>query len=120
MVKIDEKFQFQNGVDELGPVPELEPVPVLGPPSDPRREIRARALIRTFTVVEKKFCDSSHMCKIFKVIFCVLDPDFPVSCRLGFQNWSHLHARVLIKEPAAISMLDTGSKINVNQALFVI
>ena len=40
-------------MDELGPVPELEPVPVLGPPSDLRREIRARALIRTFTVSEK-------------------------------------------------------------------
>ena len=39
-------------MDELGPVPELEPVPVLGPPSDHRREIRARALIRTFTVFE--------------------------------------------------------------------
>ena len=45
MVKTGKNFRFQNGVDELGPVP------VLGPPSDPRREIRARALIRTFTVI---------------------------------------------------------------------
>ena len=50
MVKTGQNFRFQNGVVELGPVPELEPVPVLGPPSDPRREIRARALIRTITV----------------------------------------------------------------------
>ena len=72
----------------------------------------------------EKFCDSSashnYVCKIFKLYFACWTPQTFVI----FQNWSHLHARVLIiQEPAAItaiSMLDTGSKINVNQVLFVI
>ena len=72
MVKTGQNIRFQNGVDELGPVPELEPVPVLGPPSDLLREIRARALIRTFTVLRSgtfernRDCTESHMKKVLK------------------------------------------------------